>query len=109
MPPPTNQPGNLFIARDFIPLRPHQLLGGTLQTTIDAGGQLTMGISAEIVNAKVSASQTSGLQLSLDHFTNPAGNVAQNASHIEWIDRDASFQNPSIFWIENGDETIRST
>jgi hypothetical protein len=84
----------------------------SVNTEIDPGTDATFVLEAEVVNAKISNSSTSTLQVSLQAFTDdpfcPTVATSSNACHIDWLDKDNA--GSQVFhWVEYPDTTINGT
>jgi hypothetical protein len=81
----------------------------SVNTEIDSGSDATFVLEAEILNAKVSNTQSSSLQVSLDRFADPTlRGMALNLSHMRWLDKDFS-ASQGYWWVEYPDTVINGT
>ena len=85
------------------------LLLSTVSTQVNAGGYIRFGVEGQITANKVAVAPSS-LQMSFQNFSNSAASAfSVTQSNVKWLDRDASFYNPTFYWLENGDSVVRST
>lgn len=76
---------------------------------VDQGGDRTFVLEAIVTNPRVSGSQGSSLQVSLDRFTNPSiEGMSVNQSHIRWVDSDNSLER-QFWWFDYPENSVRST
>ena len=79
-----------------------------VNTQIDPGSDVTFVLEASVTNAKISATSTSTLQVSLQGFTDQyATGFASSTSHLNWLDLDGS--TTSFLWIEYPETSINGT
>jgi hypothetical protein len=81
----------------------------TVNTEIDPGTDTTFVLQADVQNGKVSNSQTSMLQVSLQNFGNmSASSFDASGSHLRWLDKDFG-SSTSFLWIEYPETVINGT
>ncbi|MEQ1849216.1 MAG: S-layer homology domain-containing protein [Candidatus Peribacteraceae bacterium] len=89
------------------------LARSSVNTEVDPGSDATFVLEAEVVNAKISSSSTSTLQVSLQGITdNPFASAFSNGnSHITWLDKDnATVTAVNVFkWLEYPETSINGT
>jgi hypothetical protein len=89
------------------------LEGSVVDSSIDAGGTLTLALEADIQNKDISTAATANLQVSLTKFSDRSatvygGGAAQ--SHVNWKDDVGSAAGVSMFrWIEYDVTEVAST
>lgn len=84
--------------------------GSPAENMIDQNTSQTFVLQGSVLNPRVSASQTSALQVSLQNFSDPAlaGSLSIPTSHFGWQDTDAGNTN-AFFWVEYPETTVNST
>ena len=80
------------------------LSDSSIDTEIYQGSSITLVLEANIINSEISASQMSSLQVSLTNL----GEIGNQETHIQWIDRDSG-SSESHKWIEGFYDAIKST
>ena len=86
------------------------LQGAGVNTEIGSGTDETFALEGAITNAKISSTQSSLLQGSLQNFSDRAlSGFSPAGSHVLWIDKDATFPQNSFRWIEFLETTVNST
>lgn len=85
------------------------ITSSSVNTEIDPGTDATFVLEAEVVNAKISNSSTSTLQVSLQNFTDiGATGFGPSQSHMRWLDKDFG-SSTSFLWIEYPETNINGT
>ena len=96
-------------------VRCNDMSEATVSTEIDEGTSTTLVLQGDVLNAKVTDSSTSTLQVSLGSFDKStrvsfgSGTVSDTAnSHVYWVDSDSSISVP-FTWIEYPETVVNST
>jgi hypothetical protein len=80
-----------------------------VNTEVEPGTDTTFVLEADVVNAKISNSSTSTLQVSLQNFAEiSASAFSASQSHVRWLDKDNGTSTPFL-WIEYPETSINGT
>ena len=82
-----------------------------VNTEVDQGSDLTLVLEGNVVNAQISSSAASTLQVSMQDFTSLSQKTFRSdnstSNHIHWLDKDTTTTN--FYWIEYPETVVKST
>ncbi len=97
------------IATDALVITCSNLMSSSVNTEIEPGSDVTFVLEAEVVNAKISNTSASTLQVSLQNFSDiSASAFSPSQSHIRWLDQDFG-SSTQFFGTESSETVINST
>ncbi len=98
------------IATDALVITCSNLTSSLVNTEIDPDSDVTFVLEAEVVNAKISNTSASTLQVSFQNFDSMSATTFGAAgSHVRWLDKDNASSPASFLWIESSDSGVKGT